>query len=286
MVPALAPFTQTNDPASPGPFGYGTTPAVESLFRTLQETRENKPTCVAINLATLIRNAVSNKSANVNDVVTLVRKNMTDIAAEYVGIVSGKWPDFRHHLFYYLVDSSKAIPPEYCKISNSPTTKIIQAATNMLKNFVKDGDQDEQNVSAHVRITDQMRVASYRGLRECISKFVRPEVDLHLISHMPTDYHVTFMTGRTGYLYRAHTGAKIKMTPSELGMVVFKNPDIPFYPITHVMFGDSHLIKGSLRHSEKVALLEQAKQGHWGVRTNSYIEVKVKENRIQLPYVL
>lgn len=283
---AVNPFLSPTATSEPGRYGYGTTPAMDQLFKQLEQTPGQMSTCVAINLVTLIRNAAGNKQVKAADVVSAVKKNMIDIATEYEEICDVKWKNFPHHILFYLVHPEKSIPVQYQRPRTSPTQALFDTATQNFIMNVKQSDHTSGSVTAHIRMAERMRLPSYKGIRDCIAEFVRPEVDLHLVSHMPLDYHAVTGTGRKGYLYRSHTGSMVKMTPSDLAQIVFGNKDVPFYPSTHVLLGDKHLIKGSLGGADKKRLIKLAADNHWGMRTNMYVDLKLKENNFILPYTI
>ena len=272
-------------PAEEGRYGFGTTSAVDAMMRRLNLTQDTEA-LIAINIVTLIRNAVSNKSTTVQQVVDKVRNTMNSVANDLAVICQQKWADKKHHILFYMASSDKAIPVEYQRPRSSPTSNIIGGAIVNFIKTVKPGDQTVGNVTAHVRLANQMRVPSYKGLKLALSEMAPSRVPVHMISHMPMDYHVTFVSGRKGYLYRSHTGEVVDMSPLELGKIVFKNSDMPFYPITHLMLGDKYLIKPCLNKFDKNRLLDLCRSQHWSIHTAMFVNEKVKENKFVLPYKL
>jgi len=274
-----------------GRFGFGTTAAVDSFFKTITTQRQQKEIVLAINLQTLLRNALSaftfvdgkkienqaTKGLDINGVVKKVQSDMVEIANEFASICSTQYKDRTHHILFYMVDYTKQVPKEFQKESKSENAWRLTAAAQAFARVMQPGDQTSGNVMMHVRMANQMKVPSYKGIAEVLKTFVKYDVDIHLISHMPLDYHISSYCGRKGYLYRSHTGEVVKLLPSDLGKTVFRDENVPFYPITHVLLGDKYLIKGSLSGKNKSMFLEQAKTNRWNLRTSDYITGKVKE---------
>ena len=282
----MADIIRPDAPVEEGRFGFGTTPAFDGVLKELSQKPGAHTAFLAVNLATLLRNHIASKDIGVADGVKRVKKMMEEMADEFSQLCSQKWPDHTHHILYYLTYPEKGIPPEFVRPRTSPTAVLHAAAANKLLTDLKEQDQTEGNVSAHVRLAPHMKVPSYKRLIASASGIVPSDVEIELISHMPLDYHMTYSSGRAGNLFRSHTGKIVKMTPSNLGEVVFGVKDVPFYPNIHVAMGDKHLIKGSLTRDQRKMFLEAASKGHWGVRTNMYITTKLKDYKIQLPYSL
>lgn len=282
----MADIIRPDAPVEEGRYGFGTTPAVDGVLKSLAQKPGAYTSFLAINLMTLLRNHIASKEVSVADGVRRIKEMMGEIAEEFAQICQQKWPTRTHHLLYYLNFPEQGIPAEYLRPRGGPTTVLHTAAANKLLADLKQQDQTEGNVSAHVRLAPFMKVPSYKGLISAASEIVPTDVEVNLISHMPLDYHMTFRSGRTGYLFRSHTGQIVPMTPSALGEIVFGVKDVPFYPETHVLMGDKHLLKGSMTRDERKMFLEMAHTGHWGVRTNMYINVKIKDNKLVLPYSL
>ena len=272
-------------------YGFGTAQAITSFFKTLTDQRELRPIILAVNISTLLRNSIGTvafvdgqkienkeaRSLNVQGVVEKTRAVMIDIANELAQIVALKGKEYKHHVLFYLTDPFKQVAKEWIRPQTSEAAIKLQTVTQWFTRIVKSEDQESGNTSMHIRLADQMRVPSYKGIADVLGKFARYDVDVHLISHMPLDYHVTNYSGRKGFLYRSHTGEIVKLDPATLGKTVFKEPDVPFYPCTHVLLGDKYLIKGCLPRKEKERFIELCKANHWNVRTNDYMVSKISE---------
>lgn len=280
-------------------YGFGTKQAVESFFKEIQKQNNSGAIVLAVNIATIIRNSIStvafidgqkieNKNSkffNINGVVTKTKTVMVDIANELAQICGARFPGYKHHVLYYLTDPLKQVPKDWLKPQTSDAAVKLQTVVNAFAKATKPDDQTSGDTTMHIRLADQMRVPSYKGLAEALNGFAHYDVNLHLISHMPLDYHVANYSGRRGYLYRSHTGAICQLGPS-LGKVVFGEEDVPFYPLTHVLLGDKYLIKGCLSTKDKHRFIQDARDNHWGVRTSDYIASKINNYGFNLPYKL
>ena len=281
-------------------YGFGTAQAISSFFKTLVDSREPRPILLAINIATLLRNSIStvayidgqkvenkdNKTLNTSGVIDKTKNVINDIANELAQIVAVKGKEYSHHILYYLTDPFKQVAREWLRPQTSEAAVKLQTVVNAFARSMKSEDQTVNNTSMHIRLADKMRVPSYKGIADVLSSFARYNVDIHLISHMPLDYHVTHYSGRKGFLYRSHTGEIVKLDPAYLGKTVFKEPDVPFYPVTHVLLGDKYLIKGCLPRKERDRFIDLCKTNHWNVRTNDYIVDKIRSYNFTPTYTL
>lgn len=280
-------------------YGFGTKQAVESFFKAIRQKKEPGPVILAVNIATLIRNTIGtvayidgqkieNKNAkvlNVNGVITKTKSVMVDIANETAQICSAVFGSYKHHILYYLTDPLKQVPKDYIKPQTSEAAVKLQTVVNAFERVSKSEDQTSGDTTMHIRLANQMRVPSYKGIAEVLNGFARYDIPFHLISHMPLDYHVTNYSSRRGYLYRSHTGEICELGPS-LGKTVFGESSVPFYPLTHVLLGDKYLVKGCLTPKDKKRFIELARDNHWEVRTSDYIAAKVNQYGFPLTYKL
>jgi hypothetical protein len=100
-----------------------------------------------------------------------------------------------------------------------------------------------------------------------------------LISHIPLDYHINGRI-RNIHLLESYTG---KLRPSsEFGLRLDKEGRIPFNSVTHVVFGDSVLIKPWVTPKVRKALFEQAVKERWISRSQDDILVKISKTA-QIP---
>jgi len=292
---------QATTPPSPDELrlGFGTSAAIGTITKWLSQSKTNMPFVLAVNIATILRNNIGTvayvngqkfenkeKIFNSTEIVNKTRTVMVEIANDLARICSARWPDHTHHILFYLTDNNKQVPKDWIRPQTSEAATKLATVTAAFLKVVKSEDQKSNNVEMHVRLADQMRVPSYVGIAEVLKGFARPDVPLHLVSHMPLDYHVASYSDRKGTLYRSHTGEAVQLVPSELGKTVFKNPDMPFYPITHVLLGDKYLIKGCLAKKDRDKLFELAKTNRWSLRSNDYIRGKINEYGYHPPYRL
>ena len=274
-------------PAQPGRAGFGTTEALDALIGYLGNNAPNTYTVMlAVNIETLVRNAVGNKGTRPEEAVAEVRKTMGIIANEVAFLCKQRWSHAQHHILFYYVDNTKCIPASFRRPQSSASAITTTNALRLTLRELKSSDQTDGNVIAHVRLADQMKIPSFKGLREVMNRITQRDTPVLMLSHMPIDYHVCTGTERSGILFRSHTGAKVKLTPSDLAPIVFKNNDVPFYPITHVLLGDKYLIKGSLERADKARFLEMAKTEHLIMHTNNFVTTKIHKNSFPLPFSL
>lgn len=275
----------TGDPAE-ARYGFGTTQPVDVVLKRLETQAGQYEALLVINIATLLRNAIDSKSVKTAEAIKKVKQMLPEIAEEFSNICKTKWPNRHHHIIYYLTRPEEGIPTDYLRPRTSPSASLFHTGVAALLKQLKPSDSSDGNVHAHVRLAPYMKTPSYKGIKEAIDGVASSGAQIHLISHMPLDYHITLGTNRLGWLYRSHTGEMVKLSPSALGPVVFNNDNVPFYPVTQVLLGDKHLIRGTLDRTHKAQLLEIAAKDHWALRTNNYVSLKVKENNFLLPYSL
>lgn len=287
-------------PIEEGRLGFGTTPAFDAFVKTISNYRGNNEIILAVNISTLLRNNVSGKPAattafpvandrpqvNTAEVVRKTQQHMVEMANELANICDMRFKGRKHHILFYMTDTSKQIPSAWMRPKVSASSVALDSVLRAFSNSAHSGDQTYHETQMHIRLANQMRVPSYKGIGEVLKGWTTPEMEIHLISHEPLDYHVANYIGRKGYLYRSHTGAVVPLTPSELGKVVFKIEDLPFYTTTHVLMGDKSLIKGCLAKKDRDRLIKLAAENHWGLRTHEYISVKVKEYGLTPAYSL
>ena len=82
-----------------------------------------------------------------------------------------------------------------------------------------------------------------------------------LVSHVSLDFHLQNYLANKLYILESYTG-KIKNV-SELGSKVFKDDHVPFNQYTHLLLGDSFLVKPLIYRKEKKIILDLAKKNHW-----------------------
>jgi hypothetical protein len=283
-----------------GRYGFGTTIAVDAIIKNLLQARADTQVIIAINLATILRNTISkfvvkegqiqmeseSKGLNVPAALDFTKSTVVDISNEIATICSQRFPDRKHHIVFYLTDPLKQLPPDWIRSQSSESSIRLNTAIATLLRTAKPIDQTNGNVQMHLRFASQMRVPSYKGISELLKEYANYNVPVHLISHMPLDYHIKIYSGRDGFLYRSHTGEVVPLTASALAKVVFKNENLPFYPITHTLFGDRYLVKGTLAKKDRDRFIELATTNHWGLRTSDYIISKVREYNMYPPYTL
>jgi hypothetical protein len=105
-----------------------------------------------------------------------------------------------------------------------------------------------------------------------------------LVSHNPLDFHI-FRYLKKGIILESFTGKLINPSPKDLGIKVFNDPEIPFYPATHAMLGDKDIIQCPfLTRKEKTRFKELAYDKKWKLSTNAKIESDIRNNGFRLPF--
>ena len=301
----LLPIQQQNlkvekTPAEEGRFGFGTTGAFDAFLKKITEDPNTHEVNLVVNIATLLRNNISTSvyidgrrvettekpKLDAASVVAKTQQHMVEMANEFANVCALRFKDRTHHILFYLTDVTKQVPVEWQRPRTSESAIKLQTVTTAFTNKVKPSDQVSNNTQLHIRLANQMRVPSYKGIAEQLKQWSAYTTPVHMISHEPLDYHVCQASGRSGFLYRSPTGAVVPLTPSDLGKVVFKEDEVPFYTTTHILLGDKTLIKGCLDRVNTTRFLQLANTERWGLRTNEYITIKVKENGISIPYAI
>ena len=269
-------------PTEEGRFSFGTTPVVDKLLDVVNNGRNKNGYMFMINLSTLIRNRWR-KELKISTVVNLVRKDMTGIATELSEACKLKDGFNQHSILFYTMTYGRMIPEEYQRSQNSEQRiKCNDALIALIK-----------QVPSTVRVDGNFAVeVAHYALKEpsykVLVKYYKAKGGKHevyMMSHQALDYHM-FGSGVTGNIVKSYIAEVIPGKVSTLGEVVFKQPTLPFYPCTHVLFGDKELVKGSLGRKEKNEMLEWSKLGGWNLRTRTYVMEKLKNHNIQLPYTL
>ena len=266
-----------------GRYGYGTKAAVDKLFKRLSESKHNG-SLVMINIDTLIRNTADGKM-KIDEVVSKVCQYMTNIATDYANVVQD-WVATENVIIFYHANNNKVLwEPAVRTTKSAAGLQAKEALGKVLDRVSKAPDQKVGNVRSVVAIGNHLKQPSYKGIIELASRYAPTGATINLISHNPIDWHVA-STGRRGILYRSYTGVDLDMTPSNLGPVVFDNPNIPFTPITHVLMGDKNVLRGLMRGRDKDVFLDLAKRDRYVYRTEDYIVSHAKINTKLLPYKL
>lgn len=265
-----------------GPYGWGTGAAIEALLKRLGSHQIPTTGLILINLDTLIRNTV-NTDCKIDEVVNKITTFMTNISNDLAEALS-RWPQLHHHIVFYHANLPKTIPLALLRTHNGPTA--IQGAEvrkKLLARLEQVKPQTINGVTSVIALSKDIKEPSYKGLADLCNKLAGPAVTVHMISHNPLDWHIT-KYGRPGILYRSHTGAVVKMTPNDLGPIVFDTKGVPFYPITHVVLGDKSVIKGVVAKNDRKAFIAASLKDRFVLRPESYIKSHAIINKSFLPY--
>lgn len=268
-----------------GRYGYGTTEAVEALFKRIAGYKTPVTGLVCINLDTLVRNATSS-GMQISEVVGKVRSIMGNIANDFANLVA-EWRDHKHTIIFYHVDAMQIVPEIYRRQHHSSTAMVAKEALSMLLNKLKQANPDQTtgNVTSQIRIAGHFRQPSYKGIYDLLGKCASGSVTAHMISHQPIDWHIQRM-GRLCNLYRSHTGEIVAMTPNNLGLVAFDEAVVPFYPVTHQLLGDKNFIKGILVRGAKDEFIDVARRERFPMRSEGFINDHRQIKSYIIPYKL
>ena len=266
------------------PYGFGTVPAFESLLKRLGSHQLPTTGLALINLDTLVRNAV-NLEWKIEQTVEKIVGYMTNMSNDYATCVS-KWRAQHHHIVFYHAAYPQFIPQLFRRIHAGPTALLAKEVTAaLIKRLELIKPQTIDGVTSMIALSKDIKQPSWKGLAQLCDKLANPAVTVHMISHNPIDWHIT-KYGRPGLLYRSHTGAVVKMTPNDLGPVVFDVKGVPFYPITHVVLGDKTMIKGIVNKTAKELFLSNALKDRFVLRPESYILNHPVVKKSFIPYKL
>lgn len=276
-------MTNSSDSSEPGPYGFGTGPAFETLMKRLSEKKIPSTCLIAINIDTLVRNTIS-KDLKVYDIVNKVCGYMSNMATHFAALVNS-WPIPHNYMIFYHADP-KVVPKLFLREHNGPTGLMYtEALKGVLERVKNSKTQSHGNVTSMICVANEIKQPSYKGLAEVFNKLTEKTVTVHMISHNPIDWHIQ-RTGRIGILYRSYTGVAVEMTATNLGEIAFGEKGIPFYPRTHVLMGDKSIIKGILGGSDKKNFRELCLRERFVYRSEDYINHSSKINSQLIPYEL
>lgn len=269
-------------PTEEGRFSFGTTPVIDKMLDIVNNGRGKSGYMFMINLATLVRNRWR-KELKLSTVVNLVRKDMTGIATELSETCKLKDGLNQHSILFYTMTYGRMIPEEYQRSQNSEQRIKCNDALIALTKQVPSTVRVDGNFAVEVAHYT-LKEPSYKALGKYY-KAKGGKHDLLMMSHQALDYHI-FGVGVSGAIVKSYIADVVQGNVSSLGEVVFKQPTLPFYPCTHVLFGDKELVKGSLGRKDKNEILDWSKLGGWNLRTRTYVMEQIKKHNIELPYTL
>ena len=268
----------------PGAYGYGTKAAFESLLKRLESHQLPTTGLVLINIDTLVRNA-TNPDWKIDKIVEEVAGYMSNISNDYATCVI-KWRAQKHHIVFYHADYPAMVSPMLRRVHAGPTAMLAkESLAKLLERLKHITPQTIDNVTSMIALSKDIKQPSWKGLAQLCDKLAAPAVTVHMISHNPVDWHITKF-GRPGLLYRSHTGAVVKMTPNDLGPIVFDVKGVPFYPITHVVLGDKTMIKGIVNKQSREQFIQMALRDRFVLRPESFILNHVFVKKSFIPYRL
>lgn len=236
--------------------------------------KDTKPefTAVLISAYTVFRNVIGTyPEANIEQIEEYFVKDI-NLFLEYYDTYLANTKSRLMHDKYAVV---MVYFPEYSNIEKSilrdVSNKVLEQ-NKMYKKFLSryNGRDEMIKKTEHVLcFWVSAGGASYphrdvsRKFRSCIS---RPDVmyssssSVALLSHVPLDYHISGRI-RNVWLLESYTG--LLRPSSDFGRRLDKEGRIPFNTVTHVVFGDSVLIKPWVTPKIRKVLFEQAVKERW-----------------------
>ena len=267
-----------------GRAGWGTTVAFDAYLKRVSEYKIPTQGLLFVNIATLVRNTAE-KNSTVADVVTKTCKFMENMSVDFAGAMS-RWREYPHHIVFYYADAMQIVHTAYRREHKSEAALVaLEATKELCKRFRDYEPQVHDNTTGHIVLARDVKQPSYKGIVYIANSIARHSTVIHMISHMPIDYHISRL-GHLGIMYRSYTGTAVELQPIPLGEVVFEMKGIPFYPMTHMALGDKSCIKGYLLRGQKQEFIKQALRERLTLRSESQINAFVKKFMITLPYTL
>lgn len=250
----LPPITQPVDLLEDG-ISIGT----NAILKTIRDARASRGNYVwdifAINVQTLIRNVLPP-----GDIRYTLKQTAEKLVFE-MGTIANYIRQYCEvdvmnplkpvAVFYF---PHYHIPEEYARTQNSQALKLAQFTDKLSKGF-KPKEFCIGNLKVIHGHFHSKLLQPHQLLQQYLSKtdksFSRRSVVM--ASSFPIDYHFSKFV-HTFHLLRSHTGELVPT--ADLGRVVFSKYPVPFNKYTHILLGDSKLLKPQLTPKNKKVLVE------------------------------
>jgi len=269
-----------------GRYSFGTTIVIDKMLEYIKKNKYPKGYLIYINVETLIRNRWD-KNKKLQQLVDVVNEDMQGIMTELSENLYLMNKQVAQFIVFYTETYSRMIPQQYLKSRDSIEKAKIQDALAMFKKQFPTRSYF-QNDCPMINVVLQhieANTPSYKKLAEG-HKSSGGQHRVLLMSHYPLDYFMFGGRELTGAIFKSFTGAVIENDRDKLSESVFKNRNIPFYPLSLILLGDKDLIKGTLKPKEKKAFIEMCELGGLNLRTRDYVMDKLSKNNFTLPYTL
>ena len=279
-------FSSSPSRVEEGRYSFGTTIVIDKMLEYIKKTKHPKGYLVYINIATLIRNRYD-KNKKLQQIVDIVYddiKGIADELGEYLFLTN---KNASHIIVFYTAAYSRMIPQQYLKGRDSVEKAKCQDVLAMFKKqFPTRSEYRKEFPSVQIHLQHlEDRSPSYKKLLEG-HKYSGGNHMVLMMTHYPLDYFMFGNKDIQGAVFRSYTGAVIENNREKLSQSVFKNPDVPFYPLSLVLLGDKDLIKGSLKKEDRTRFFDMCKIGGLNLRTRDYVMDKLSKNNFTLPYTL
>lgn len=221
---------------------YGSLGVLDTLAQQSNESSTTKRNVMLLNIATVVRNIINQKI----DEKHFLQAVDFEIS-QYRQFFNNYAPEKSHCVFYYQSDVYDCIPEHARRTMTATRELMLKYALKVVQNeglrmniCSNLGKQDNVNYWG-IWMTKKFAFHHLRDLMRDIS-FV-PKI--WMVSHCPIDYFLSDVLPVS--IIDSHTG---KVTEKkDLGMKVFKDPDIPFNRTTLKLFGDKEFIAPLVRRT-------------------------------------
>ena len=246
----------------------GMSKILESISRAtlFKDDRRQTFDVFLINAWTIARNCYDKKLSDSN-VIRAIRKDVNQFV-QYVQIYFQEQKDLieKPYVIVYLPEYN--LKDTYLRPPTEERQKIMQLAREFFIKLCTNPPTEKQVYGGKLYLARVgMTLLPHRELFQLISNKYDKGIDrimqrrYLLVSHVPLDFHLQNNLANKLYILESYTG-KIKNV-SELGSKVFKDDYVPFNQYTHLLLGDSFLIKPLVYRKEKKIILDTAKKNYW-----------------------
>lgn len=260
--------TQQTDP------GYGTLMAVDSIIQTIEQSREPYDTLV-VNLATLLRNR-NRKTATIASLIKEMKDDVEMISLRVSSAFNNRLKS-DSAIVFYIEDCLAILPPENAR--GIPLSKAIFMGSwaTLFKHFSEHKNRHHNTLILSRKL--KTRKDLYAGIVEEIQHLKTTQSTI-MLSHLRMDYHISMHFPKM-IIVDSFTGTIT--TTKEISEKCFGTSAIPFYPETHILFGDNDMVKPKLELAERRAVIEIAERDHWRMLSRDEIRKRLISMKLLKP---
>ena len=254
-------------------YSYGTAGVMATLMNEFLTMQKN---VIAINLQTLLRNQLNDDEVPPAELARRVAKELQQFLADFASVAS-KSLNKLSFLVLYMYDPYSSINGDFLRPLIRKRALLQNAIRYLINNRdklnIKNGMYDHNAFKLIVDIRDTLPVPIYMHLYNLVFQNV-VTVYMSMVSHHPIDYHIASKVTSFNVL-QSHTGTFVEK--HQLGYKVFKNySDVPFYPCTHSLFGDTSLLLPQLSPKLKKEIQQEARKDSWKTYSENVIRKKLE----------